>query len=448
VCGALAHETSRHRISDKDLRTSFVDGDDLLALVNRSPTGALAADYVPKDLVELGSLAPKDGRACEATQCLRMPAATALKALLAAMSAKGFPGRVESAYRSYDNQCGTFLNWVKKGDFCGATEQSALPGHSQHQLGTTVDLFTEEWARDPRGVFREGFGCTPGGVWMREHAHEFGFVMSYPIHPDDEHSKQRCVTRWDIPIGINPKTGYRYEHWHFRYLGKENAAEFQAAYLASATKGAEAITLEQWLRGKLGLGPADAELPVCDGCNCGACATLTTDGKGPCKDNAVLMREGQAPSGAQELPEIAAVKVHKHGAHTVTLSVTIEVPQGTLTQPPIFGKLVTPYTETTSYLTLAPFVNTLPRAYAPLPSATRLAIEPVPRDANTTHWPYRYALAGQDPAPIYNRANVVLPVRAGTLRMEILIPRGATEIKLGLEHGGVVKESRSLRVGE
>ncbi len=420
----------------------------MLALVNRSPTGALAADYAPKDLVELGSLASKDARACEATQCLRLAAATALKALLAAMSAKGFPGRVESAYRSYDNQCGTFLNWVRKGDFCGATEQSALPGHSQHQLGTTVDLFTEEWARDPRGVFREGFGCTAAGTWLREHAHEFGFVMSYPIHPDDEHPKQRCVTRWDIPIGINPKTGYRYEHWHFRYIGKDNAAEFQAAATASASKGPDALTLEQWLRSKLSLGPADAELPVCDGCNCGACATLVTDGKGPCKDNAVIMRDGVPPAGAAELPEIAAAKVHKHGAHVVTLTVTLEVPQGTLTQPPIFGKLVTPYSESSSYLTLAPLPNTKPRAFPPLAGATRLAIEPTPRAPNMPPWPYRFALAGQDPAPIYDRANVVLPVRPGTMRIEVQVPRGASEIKLGIEHAGTVKESRSLRIVE
>jgi D-alanyl-D-alanine carboxypeptidase len=187
-------------VAERDLRTSFVSGDDLLALVNRSPQGQLAPDWAPSDLVDLRSGKSAAPSECDKVQCLRAEAAAALRELLGEMKRRGHAGKVESAYRGYGTQCGTFLRWAGKGSFCDATEQSALPGHSQHQLGTTVDLFTEEWAKDERGVFRAGFGCTPAGRFLQEHAVDFGFVMPYPIHPDDRHPKQSCVVRWDIPI--------------------------------------------------------------------------------------------------------------------------------------------------------------------------------------------------------------------------------------------------------
>src|SRR6185295_12215847 len=216
--------------------------------VNRSPTGQLPPDYAPSDMVDIRNGKPATASDCEKVQCLRKAAADALTELMEAMKKQGFPGKVESAFRSYGFQCGTFNNWASKSSFCEATEQSALPGHSQHQLGTTLDLFTEEWAKDERGVFREGFGCTPAGRFLQEHATELGFVMPYPIHPDDRHPKQSCVARWDIPVGINPKTGYRFEHWHIRYVGKEAAARFVDAYTNSGPGTPNEISVEQWLR--------------------------------------------------------------------------------------------------------------------------------------------------------------------------------------------------------
>lgn len=277
-CGGAFAE----RVAEEDRRSSFVDGDDLLAIVNRSPQGALAPDWAPSDLVDLRTGAPLSARACEGAQCLRKEAAGALTELLAAMRSAGVAGKVESAFRSYATQCGTFLRWAGKGSFCDATEQSALPGHSQHQLGTTLDLFTEAWAADPRGVFRSGFGCSPGGQFLQEHAWDHGFVFPYPIHPDDRHPARSCVTRTDIQVFINPKTGYRYEHWHLRYIGKEAAREFRTAFEASRPGTPDELTLEQWLRAKKGFTGADVDLPVCDGCNCGACATLAAPGEGVC----------------------------------------------------------------------------------------------------------------------------------------------------------------------
>jgi LAS superfamily LD-carboxypeptidase LdcB len=197
ACAVLAKGAQKNFLAPRDLKASFVDGDDLLALVNRSPQGALAPDYAPTDMVDVVKFQPRSPADCEKYQCLRKEAAMAMKDLLAAMARAGVPGHIESVYRSYLAQCVTFQGWVKRSDFCSAAEQSALPGHSQHQLGTTIDLFTAEWKASGETVFRQGFGCTKGGKWLVEHAWEHGFVFPYPIHPDDLHEKETCIPRGD-----------------------------------------------------------------------------------------------------------------------------------------------------------------------------------------------------------------------------------------------------------
>lgn len=445
-CGGLFEK----QVSSTDVRTSFVSGDDLFALVNRSPTGQLPLDYAPTDLVDLRSGKPLTAAECEKVQCLRKDAAGALGELLAAMKTQGFPGKVESAFRSYANQCGTFLNWARKGSFCEATEQSALPGHSQHQLGTTVDLFSEEWAKDERGVFREGFGCTPAGKFLQEHAWDHGFVMPYPLHPDDRHPKQRCVARWDIPVNINPRTGYRFEHWHVRYVGKEAALEFKRAWEASGPGTPNELTVEQWLRAKKGVPFGDAELPVCDGCNCGACATLAAPGESVCDK-----KKGAAQGGALHLdahgrplpparpPSLAAVtrgarteKKKKKDGRAALLEVKVDVAEHTATQPPIVGPGAAGYdVDGATFAALAPYPETERRAFPPLPGAWVVAIEPVPNTTGVA-WPWRAALTTPVHASIYDRANVALPARAGEITVKVPVPASTTRVKVVLLEGG------------
>ncbi len=251
------------------MHTAFVDGDDWLALVNRSPTGALAPDYAPTDLVDVRDGSARKASECDAGhECLRRDAAAALHRMLDAMNGEGLAGRVQSAFRGFGTQCWVFAGWAQRarGGFCEAAEQSALPGHSQHQLGTTLDLFTKEWAAEGaktgQGVFRNGFGCTPGGLWLDETAWRFGFVVSYPIDPDDRKDGSRCVARADRSIPIDPKTGYKHEPWHLQdFLGVEAAAQFHDAWLQShpgSPRRNHAGTMK--LRAQRGL-VGDAELP-------------------------------------------------------------------------------------------------------------------------------------------------------------------------------------------
>ncbi len=460
ICSAIAPggEFPGNFLAARDLTTSFVDGDDLLALVNRSPYGTLAADYAPTDLVQVFTLQPVTASECETRTgpCLRREAATHVKEMLAAMRAKGFIGRVESAYRGYQSQCGTFFNWAKKetSEFCSAVDQSALAGHSQHQLGTTIDLFTEEWVQEGKdkntGTFRNGFGCSYAGRWIEDNAWRFGFVAPYPLHPDDRQDALSCFQRWDWPVPANPRTGYKNEAWHIRFIGVDNAAQYHDDWVASVPGTPSEITLEQWLRRRHGR-VGDTDLPVCDGCSCEACATLAGGEKKarPCGDNSVLwLDESGRPVAAAEEPRILEARTSPaklDGA--VLVEVKIALPPRTITQPPIMrAEGIAAYTAAQTFEALVPYKRTKPHRYDDLPGAWRLAVEPATEGA--TRWPWRASLARESLARIYNRANLILPAASGEawIRVVVTPPAGASQLRVTLLRDGVEHGTRDVSV--
>jgi len=152
----------------------------------------LPLDYEPDDLVPV----PKHYRAAEDRDYkLRREACDALVAMLDAARADGIEIRVTSAYRAGRYQQGLYEKAVAKDG--GKQRYSAPPGHSEHQLGTCVDLV------DPpqRELFTEGFGDTVQGKWLTANAGRFGFRRSY------------------TPQNVKD-TGYISEPWHWRYIGK------------------------------------------------------------------------------------------------------------------------------------------------------------------------------------------------------------------------------------
>ena len=126
-----------------------------------------------------------------------------LAALQAAAEEAGSPVDVAAAYRSWEVQADLFEQRVAEFGRELALRRVARPGHSEHQLGTSVD-FKSEGEAD----VHTGWQKTPAGAWMAENAHRFGFVLSYP-------RDSREVTC------------YSYEPWHFRYVGPELAQEVQ-----------------------------------------------------------------------------------------------------------------------------------------------------------------------------------------------------------------------------
>ncbi len=153
---------------------------------------SLPEDYEPEDLVPLTeypfALNRRDLR-------LRKPAAEAAREMDAAARADGVVLVFSSAYRSYAYQAQVYARNVRELGQAEADRVSARPGRSQHQLGTVVDF----------GAIENSFAETKAGLWMAANAGRFGFSLSYPR-------------------GAEAVTGYSWESWHFRYIGKEAAA--------------------------------------------------------------------------------------------------------------------------------------------------------------------------------------------------------------------------------
>jgi D-alanyl-D-alanine carboxypeptidase len=105
-----------------------------------------------------------------------------------------------SAYRSYDTQVITYNHWVSREGLEAADRASARPGHSEHQLGTTIDITTHTIDNS----LSSDFGITEVGLWLAQNSYRYGFVLSYP--PNEE-----------------AITGYIWEPWHFRYVGRTHA---------------------------------------------------------------------------------------------------------------------------------------------------------------------------------------------------------------------------------
>ena len=174
----------------------------LLQLVDKQH--ALPSGYAPPDLqtVPAGYVAP----GYSAT--LRSAALAALVAMLDGADVAGYDIRVVSGYRSYQEQVTTYQYWVDTLGEEEANRVSARPGHSEHQLGTTVDLGSADFGWD----LTEGFGATPSGQWLQQNAADYGFALSYPD-------------------GKEAITGYAYEPWHFRYIGVDAAQDLVASGL-------------------------------------------------------------------------------------------------------------------------------------------------------------------------------------------------------------------------
>lgn len=162
-----------------------------------SKAHSIQADYVPPDLVEITEV-PVTRNGLKVRQIAYGP----LKRMLADARSQGLAFFVASPYRSYDEQAAIFASMVRSQGEVHAGRYSARAGHSEHQLGTAIDFTTPAVGYD----LVEAFENTPEGRWLRDNAHRYGFVMSYPG-------------------GKEPVTGYAYEPWHFRYVGDSLAAD-------------------------------------------------------------------------------------------------------------------------------------------------------------------------------------------------------------------------------
>jgi D-alanyl-D-alanine carboxypeptidase len=158
--------------------------------------------YVPPDLVSTAEAGVTGGGKVRAVMI------EDLRAMAAAAAAAGNEIGVRSAYRSFASQESVFASWVSSLGYQRALEVSARPGHSEHQLGLAIDFRSEP----ADASLTTTWASTPAGKWMKAHAWEYGFVLSYPK-------------------GTIATTCYDYEPWHFRYVGRDLATLIRASGL-------------------------------------------------------------------------------------------------------------------------------------------------------------------------------------------------------------------------
>ena len=159
-----------------------VDGN---LIVNK--TYRLPDDYRPSDPY---SDSDKDW----AIEMINKDVMNAFKSMQSDAAGLGLNIYIASGFRGYKTQERLYNNYVSQDGKEAADTYSARPGYSEHQSGLCFDL----------NSVNDSFASTNEGKWVNENAHLYGFVIRFPKGKED-------------------KTGYQYESWHLRYVGKELA---------------------------------------------------------------------------------------------------------------------------------------------------------------------------------------------------------------------------------
>ena len=178
---AQQHTTGYVNITEADTSAG------ILILVNKGHK--LPEGYRPGDLVPI-----EESYNRAAMNLLRKEAARAFANMCSRAAKDSIALWNRSAYRSDTVQRELFENAVMRSGTQSAEQFSARPGHSEHQTGLTADI----------NSVHSSFGNTPESAWLKENAHRYGFIERYPA-------------------GKESITGYRYEPWHYRYVGKKAA---------------------------------------------------------------------------------------------------------------------------------------------------------------------------------------------------------------------------------
>lgn len=163
----------------------IIDG---ILIVNKSYP--LPKGYVPKNTYNDAT----GKRYC--SDCIDKDAYSEYKQMKADATALGLNIWIQSGYRSYELQETLYNNYVNRDGKLAADTYSARPGYSEHQTGLAFDL----------NSISDDFQYTNEGKWVSENAWKYGFILRYPK------SKESI-------------TGYKYESWHLRYVGKDLASK-------------------------------------------------------------------------------------------------------------------------------------------------------------------------------------------------------------------------------
>ena len=178
--------------------------DSLMVLVNK--LNRLQSNYVPHDLEQISLNYATNNK------FLRKEAKENFEKLSSDAKKIGYSIIAVSAYRDYDYQENLFNNYVKEKGENYALKCSAKAGHSEHQTGLSVDVMGSNNDYDQ-------FEKSKEFDWMKNNSYKYGFILRYPK-------------------GKEYITGFKYEPWHYRYVGKDIASIIYT----------EGITLEDYYK--------------------------------------------------------------------------------------------------------------------------------------------------------------------------------------------------------
>ena len=242
------HESETYVYQSQVDETWLSTGLDAAYLILANKVNVLGEDYAPASLVRLDASVVISWQEDLGGLYLETVAAQALYEMIDEMRLSGVKDIwVTSAYRDYAYQKKTFLsyltretstiseeaydyfgydylynNYISKGERKLTAEDarkvvlsySAAPGTSEHQTGLCVDFTTESlW-----GALNVNFENTEAFAWLSRNAYKFGFILRYP------ETKETL-------------TGYTYEPWHYRFVGREAATDIHCS----------GLTLEEYL---------------------------------------------------------------------------------------------------------------------------------------------------------------------------------------------------------
>ena len=186
-------------IKEVDGRKVIQNPTNIVSLVNKE--FGLPDGYAPEDLVR-----PKVefsfGNQDIEKSYMRKEAAKALEDMFNGAKKSGITLYAVSGYRSYNRQTEVYDAEVSRVGEEKAVQAVAYPGNSEHQTGLAMDISSES----ADFLLTEGFGETKEGKWLKENAHLYGFILRYPK-------------------GKEKITQYKFEPWHFRYVGKKSAKD-------------------------------------------------------------------------------------------------------------------------------------------------------------------------------------------------------------------------------
>ena len=161
---------------------------------------ALPEKYAPTDLVNISN------QYAYGQHQVKAEVYEAFKNMFNAAKKEDITLIINSAYRTYEYQKNLYDEYKSTKSEEYADNYAARPDFSEHQSGLALDIITYKTSG-------KDFENTDAFKWLNKNADKYGFILRYPKNKEDI-------------------TGYSYESWHFRYLGKDLAQKVKKSKLS------------------------------------------------------------------------------------------------------------------------------------------------------------------------------------------------------------------------